>query len=38
MKKMLGVSPDIADSVMLRMFYEVKNLKSTGRYAISFVR
>lgn len=38
MKKMLGVSPDIADSIMLRMFYEVKNLKSTGRYAISFVR
>ena len=38
MKKMLGVSPDIADSIMLRMFYEVKNLKSTGRYSIAFVR
>jgi phage terminase large subunit len=39
MKKILGdKSPDIADSVMLRMYYEVKNLKSTGRYSIAFVR
>jgi hypothetical protein len=38
MKRILGVSPDIADSIFLRMYYEVKNLKSTGRYAISFVR
>jgi hypothetical protein len=37
MKKMLGVSPDIADSIMLRMYYEVKNLKSTGKYAIGFI-
>lgn len=34
MKRILGDrSPDIADSIMLRMYYEVKNLKSTGRYA-----
>ena len=34
MKRLLGdKSPDIADSVMLRMYYEIKNLKSTGRYA-----
>jgi hypothetical protein len=39
MKRMLGdKSPDIADSIMLRMYYEIKNLKSTGRYSIAFVR
>jgi hypothetical protein len=39
MKKLLGdKSPDLADSVMLRMYYEVKNLKSTGKYSIAFVR
>jgi hypothetical protein len=37
MKKMLGVSPDIADAMVLRMYYELKNLKSTGRYSIAFV-
>lgn len=38
MKRMLGDrSPDLADSIMLRMYYEIKNLKSTGRYAIAFV-
>lgn len=35
MKRLLGSSPDIADSIMLRMYYEIKNLKSTGRYAIA---
>ena len=35
MKRVLGVSPDVADSIMLRMYYEIKNLKSTGRYAIA---
>ena len=35
MKRVLGSSPDIADSIMLRMYYEIKNLKSTGRYAIA---
>lgn len=38
MKRQLGVSPDIADSIFLRMFYEIRNLKSTGRYAIGIVR
>jgi hypothetical protein len=38
MKRMLGDrSPDLADSIMLRMYYEIKNLKSTGRYAIAIV-
>jgi hypothetical protein len=38
MKRILGDrSPDIADSIMLRMYYEIKNLKSTGKYAIAFV-
>lgn len=39
MKRMLGDrSPDLADSLMLRMYFEIKNLKSTGRYSIAFVR
>ena len=39
MKRLLGDrSPDLADSIMLRMYYEVKNLKSTGKYSIAFVR
>jgi hypothetical protein len=38
MKRMLGDrSPDLADSIMLRMYYEIKNLKSTGKYAIAFI-
>ena len=37
MKRILGVSPDIADSIMLRMYYEVKNLKNTAKYAIGFI-
>lgn len=36
MKRTLGKSPDISDALMMRMFYEVKNLKSTGRYSIAF--
>lgn len=36
MKKILGKSPDLADSVCMRMYWEIKNLKSTGRYALSF--
>jgi hypothetical protein len=39
MKRLLGdKSPDLADSIMLRMYYEIKNLKSTGKYAIAFAR
>ena len=37
MKKILGKSPDLSDALMMRMYFEVKNLKSTGRYAIAFV-
>jgi hypothetical protein len=37
MKKILGVSPDYADCLMMRMYFELKNIKSTGRYAIAFV-
>ena len=36
MKKILGKSPDLSDAFMMRMYYEIKNLKSTGRYAIAF--
>jgi hypothetical protein len=36
MKRMLGVSPDLADSVMMRMWFELKNMKASGRYAIMF--
>ena len=34
MKKVLGVSPDIADAILLRMLPEIKTLKTTKRYAI----
>ena len=37
MKKVLGKSPDLSDALMMRMYYEIKNLKTTGRYAISFI-
>jgi len=37
MKKMLGKSPDLSDCLMMRMLPEIKNLKTTGRYSISFV-
>ena len=37
MKKILGRSPDISDCMMMGMMKEIKNLKSTGRYAIAFV-
>ena len=36
MKKILGRSPDISDCMMMGMMKEIKNLKSTGRYAIAF--
>ena len=37
-RKMLGRSPDLADALMMRMWFELKNMRSTGRYAISFVQ
>ncbi|CAB5214033.1 phage_term_2, phage terminase, large subunit, PBSX family [uncultured Caudovirales phage] len=36
MKKMLGRSPDLGDALSYRMYFELKNIKSTGRYAIQF--
>ena len=36
MKRTLGKSPDLSDSLMMKMYWELKNLKSTGRYAIAF--
>ena len=36
MKKMLGRSPDLGDCVCMRMWWELKNIKSTGRYALQF--
>jgi PBSX family phage terminase large subunit len=38
MKRTLGKSPDLSDAIMMRMYYEIKNLKSTGRYAIAFAQ
>lgn len=37
MKKLLGKSPDLSDALMMRMYYELKNMKATGRYSIAFV-
>jgi hypothetical protein len=37
MKKVLGRSPDVSDSMMMRMYFELKNMKSTAKYAIAFV-
>jgi hypothetical protein len=37
MKKILGKSPDLSDALMMRMYYEIKNLKATGRYAMAYV-
>ena len=34
MKRLLGKSPDLSDSLMMRMLLEIKTQKSTGRYAI----
>ncbi len=37
MKKILGKSPDLADAVMMRMYWEIKNHKTTGKYSLQFV-
>lgn len=37
MKKILGKSPDISDALMMRMYWEIKNMKTTGRYAIAVI-
>jgi PBSX family phage terminase large subunit len=33
-KKVLGKSPDLSDALMFRMYWEIKNMNTTGRYAI----
>jgi hypothetical protein len=37
MKRLLGKSPDLSDALAMGMYFQIKNLKSTGRYAISFI-
>lgn len=37
MKKILGKSPDLSDALMMRMYYEIKNHKTTGKYKIAFI-
>jgi phage terminase large subunit len=37
MKRTLGKSPDLSDCLMMRMLPEIKTLKTTGKYSISFV-
>lgn len=37
LKKVLGKSPDLSDAMMMRMYFEVKQHKNTGKYAISFI-
>jgi hypothetical protein len=37
MKRILGKSPDISDAVMMGMYFQIKNQKATGRYAIGVV-
>ena len=37
MKKILGKSPDISDAVMMGMYFQIKSMKNTGKYAIAFI-
>jgi hypothetical protein len=37
MKKMLGKSPDISDAIMMGMYFQIKSMKTTGKYAIAFI-
>jgi hypothetical protein len=37
MKKVLGKSPDLSDALMMRMYFEIKNSKTTGKYSLAFV-
>jgi hypothetical protein len=34
-KKILGKSPDLSDALMFRMYWEIKNMNTTARYAIA---
>lgn len=33
-KRLLGKSPDLSDAMMMRMYFEIKNKNTTGKYAI----
>jgi hypothetical protein len=37
MKRILGKSPDLSDALMMRMYYEIKTQKTTGKYSISMI-
>ena len=37
MKKILGKSPDLSDAIMMRIYWEIKNHKTTSKYSISFI-
>lgn len=37
MKRILGKSPDLSDALMMRCYYEIKSMKTTGRYGLAFV-
>lgn len=37
MKRILGKSPDLSDAVMMGMYFQIKNMKATGRYAINVI-
>jgi phage terminase large subunit len=36
-KKILGKSPDLSDALMMRMYYEIKNMKTTAKYSIQYI-
>lgn len=37
MKRILGKSPDLSDALMMRMYWELKNNKTTGKYSIRMI-
>jgi hypothetical protein len=37
MKRILGKSPDLSDALMMRMYYEIKTQRTTGKYSISMI-
>lgn len=37
MKRVLGKSPDLSDCIMMRMYTEVKQHKTTGKYSLAFI-
>ena len=37
MKRVLGKSPDISDAIMMGMYFHIKSMKTTAKYAIAFI-